>query len=118
MESGLRLGRNKEFQRVYRRGKNFGCRQFGLVVCRGNKTELKIGFSVSKKLGNSVQRNLLKRRMREQFRAVQARVPRGYRIIIIARQPASLCSYDEIGSAMRYLLGRANLLLPAEGSPK
>lgn len=118
MESGLRLGRNKEFQRVYRRGKNYGCRQFGLVVSRGNTAELKVGFSVSKKLGGSVQRNLLKRRMREQFRAIAPRVSRGYRIIIIARQPAAESSFDEIGRSMRYILGKAGLLTSGGNRPE
>ena len=109
MEGELRLRKNKEFQRVYNRGKSYACKQFVLICLPAPKEELKVGFSVSKKVGNSVVRNLLKRRMREQFRHVVGDLKRGWRIVIVARRPALECDFEALGSAMRYLLHKAGI---------
>ena len=65
------LKRNKEFRHVYRKGQSKATRQLVLVYARAGakqqKPPIRVGFSVSKKLGNSVVRNRVKRRLRESF---------------------------------------------------
>ena len=61
------LRRNKEFRYVYRRGKSVSDKYFVLIYVNTKTPHLKVGFSVSKKLGNAVSRNLIKRRMKEAF---------------------------------------------------
>lgn len=103
------LKRNKEFRYVYRVGKSVGSRPMVLVYTKSRLAELKIGFSVSKKIGNSVARNRVKRRMKESFRLMIPSVKRGYHLIFIAREPVVQEDFAGIQKAMRHLLLKAEL---------
>ena len=52
MERRYRLKKNRAFQYVYRRGHSVACRNLVMLLAPGR--ELKVGFSVSKKVGNAV----------------------------------------------------------------
>ena len=63
------LGSNKNYRFVYRRGKSTPSRNIVLVHLKGR--DLKIGFSVSGKVGNAVTRNRLRRWLREDVRKLR-----------------------------------------------
>ena len=65
-----RLGSNRNYRYVYRRGKSYPSKNLVLVYLRGR--ELKIGFSVSGKVGNAVTRNRIRRILREDARQLRA----------------------------------------------
>lgn len=67
LKKRLRLKKNKEFTYIYRKGSKLKGRYFIIYALRGSK-EMKIGFSLSKKVGNAVVRNLYKRRLHEIFK--------------------------------------------------
>lgn len=71
---------------------------------------LKAGFSVSKKVGGSVQRNRVKRQMRESFRLMLPEIKTGYNMVFAARSGLYGVSTEEIAHSMRSLLKKANLL--------
>ena len=112
------LKRNKEFRHVYRKGQSKATRQLVLVYARAGakqqKPPIRVGFSVSKKLGNSVVRNRVKRRLRESFGPMIPCVKSGYNLIFIAREPVVDEKFSAIESAMRSLLRRADLLKEEE----
>lgn len=60
-----RLKKKKEFSFVYRRGKSYHSKYLSLYVSSTRLKNLKIGFSISNKVGNSVVRHKLKRRLSE-----------------------------------------------------
>ena len=66
-----RLGENRNYRYVYRRGKSTPSRNVTLVYMKAR--DLKIGFSVSGKVGNAVTRNRIRRWMREDVRRLRAR---------------------------------------------
>ena len=73
-----------------------------------------MGLSVSKKIGNSVVRNRVKRRMRESFTPLIPSVKSGYDLIFIVREQVVQVKFSDIEKAMRKLLRKAGLLLGEE----
>ena len=66
MQRAYRLRKNKQFQYVYHKGRSCASREIVLLYIRASR--LQVGFSVSRKVGNSVMRNRVKRRLREAYR--------------------------------------------------
>jgi len=104
------LKRNKSFRYVYRVGKSTPSRQLVLLQARSKEKGVRVGFSVSKKIGNSVTRNRVKRRFREALRPLLPFIKEGNDLVIIAREAAVNESFAAIESAMRYVLQKSNLL--------
>jgi len=84
-----------------------------LVYARGKKDQLKVGFSVSRRIGGAVVRNRVKRRMREAVRPLLPQILRGYQLIFIARGPIESADFSAISKDVRRLLIRAGLLSEA-----
>lgn len=106
-----RLRSNREFQQVYKEGKSYAEGPVVLYLVKTNDPAMRMaGFSVSKKIGNAVVRNGVKRRMRESYRAVLGALPKGYMAVFIARRSAAEADYDSIQAGVRGVLTRAGLL--------
>ena len=114
MERRYRLKKNRAFQYVYRRGHSVACRN--LVMLLAPSRELKIGFSVSKKTGNAVTRNRIKRRLRECFRPYLGDLKTGL-YVIVARPSAAEAAFDDLKRDVRYLLKKQNALLKHDPEP-
>ena len=108
MERRYRLKKNRAFQYVYRRGHSVACRNLVMLLAPGR--ELKIGFSVSKKTGNAVTRNLIKRRLRECFRPLLGDVKTGL-YVIVARPSAAKAAFEDLKKDVRYLLKKQDAFL-------
>ncbi|MHB1316068.1 MAG: ribonuclease P protein component [Christensenellales bacterium] len=103
-----RLKRNKEFQYVYRRGKSASDKYLVLIHIKAG--ELRSGFSVGKRIGNSVIRNHTKRLMREAFRSITDHL-RPAKIVFVAREGILGATYWDIRKSMVSLLHRAGLMV-------
>ena len=114
MERRYRLKKNRAFQYVYRKGHSVACRN--LVMLFAPSKELKVGFSVSKKTGNAVVRNKIKRRLRECFRPYLGDVKTGL-YVIVARTSAAEAAFDDLKRDVRYLLKKQNALLKHDPEP-
>jgi ribonuclease P protein component len=116
MERSYRLKKNRAFQYVYRKGHSVACRDLVLLAAPGR--ELKVGFSVSKKVGKAVTRNKVKRRLRECFRPYIGDVKTGL-YVIVARPSAAEAAFEDLKKDVRYLLKKQDALLkhpPEEGN--
>ena len=103
-----RLKKNKEFQYVYRRGRSVSEKHMVLIHIKAR--ELKAGFSVSKRVGNSVVRNHTKRVMRESFRSI-AEIVKPAKIVFVARESIVRATYWDVKACMESLLNKAGLLV-------
>jgi ribonuclease P protein component len=85
-----RLTRSADFDRVYRQGRSHGNRYLVLYVFPRAEAggEARLGVSVSRKVGGAVDRNLVKRLLREAFDASVERLPAGRDIVVVARPEA------------------------------
>ena len=114
MQRQHRLGQNRQFTYVYRRGQRVSCRDLTLLYVRSNQK--RIGFSVSKKVGVAVVRNRTKRRLRECVRPLLPQMRNGL-YVFVARPSIAECSFDQLASKVRYLLRKVETLsAPAEGN--
>lgn len=84
-----RLSRSAEFDRVFRQGRSHANRVLVLYgFPRAGEGELRLGLSVSRRVGGAVERNHVKRLLREAFEQELARLPEGHDIVIVARPEA------------------------------
>lgn len=72
---------------------------------------LKLGVSVSKKVGNSVVRNKVKRRIKEAFRQIIPLIVPTYNIVIVAKPGIENASYADISQSIKQVLQKEKLLI-------
>ena len=110
MKRSLSLRGGAEFQRVWENGKAWSNNLFVLRAFANESSGTRFGFVVGKKVGNAVERNRIKRRMREVVRSRCDRITPGWDIILIARQGTEDADFAEIESAIDTLVKRARLI--------
>ena len=98
-----KLGKNPEFQKVYKQGRSKANKYLVMYVKTGESGPSRYGFSVSKKVGNSVVRHHITRLLRESVRKNDALVKEGNRIIIVARKDVNK-NFKEVDGAVFHLL--------------
>jgi ribonuclease P protein component len=114
-----RLSRSAEFERVYRQGRSTANRHLVLYSFPNpSATEQpRLGLSVSRKVGGAVERNRIKRLLREAFAHQEEGLGAGHDIVVVARPAVAELVEREglegLDEALRELIAKAGLNEPS-----
>jgi ribonuclease P protein component len=111
-----RLRRRDEFQATYRRGRSWAHPLLALHVLP-RREGMRVGVTVSKKVGGAVVRNRVRRRLRQ---AIRLRLPQwrsGFDLVVVARTAAAEASFDALGSVIDELAKRGRLVREPDDPP-
>ncbi len=106
MLARLRLKRNLDFRAVYgsRRARHG---KLMVIHVRPNTLDHpRVGFSISTKVGGAVERNLVKRRLRQLAQAQLSGCARGVDLVVVARPGAVGAPFPELASEFRALVSQ------------
>ena len=81
----LRLKKNREFKRVFEKGGYCADGRLTLYILKNGLNDNYYGVSAGKKIGNSVERNRVKRLIREAIRRNAHLTAPGFDIVVLAR---------------------------------
>jgi ribonuclease P protein component len=102
-----RLTDSPEFERVYRQGAAYRGTLFSVHAFPNELGTPRLGLSVSRKVGNAVKRNAVRRRLREVFYSALDGIPGSWDLVVSARPAAAEAGlgdlHEEFATALRKL---------------
>jgi ribonuclease P protein component len=109
MKHTVSIKENREFLRLYRKGKFYATPYLVVYFRRAAPGGNKLGITVGTKLGKAVVRNKIKRRLREIYRLREDRVKTGIHLVIVARTKGAEASYQTLEKAFDTALRKLGL---------
>lgn len=86
------LKKNSEFQRVYANKKISGSKYITLFTAKNNRDYPRFGITTTKKIGNAVERNFARRRLKHLLRENSHKIKSGYDYVFVVKKDA--CDAD------------------------
>ena len=102
----MRLTDSPEFERVYRQGTAYRGKLFSMHAFPNEHGTPRLGLSVSRKVGNAVTRNAVRRRLREVFHSCISGTSENLDLVVSARPAAAEATFDELREEFGKSLGR------------
>jgi ribonuclease P protein component len=100
-----RLRRKRDFETVAKEGTRRHTKNFLIITRKNDQGFSRLGAVASKKLGKAVERNRVKRLMREFFRRNKDRLPRSTDYVIVGKKGAQDLQYahvvDELSAPLK-----------------
>ncbi len=112
MQQSSRLTGSKRFSQIHRLGSSAANRLLVIRYLPNGLDQSRFGFLTSKRIGNAVVRNRVKRRLREAVRG--SRVKCGWDAVFIARKGSGQAGSEELRRAAHSLLRRGQLVEPED----
>ncbi len=113
----LRIRRSADFKRVREKGEAYRGKHLILGVLRDpDGGAFRVGFITTRRLGNAVVRNRVRRRLRTIVREVGERIRPALLLVTVAKPRAAEAEYDVLRREWKWLGHRAKIFREAEGS--
>jgi ribonuclease P protein component len=108
------LRRPSDFRRVYERRRSVSDGWIIVYACENDLPHLRLGLSVSRKVGGAIRRNRLRRLYREAFRLTRHEMPTGLDLVVIPRGPQEP-PLEELKRSLPRLVSQVSRKLGREG---
>lgn len=105
-----RITKHSRYRAIYAQGVWRSSRHFTAITCINDKKTGRLGITVTKKAGNAVKRNRIKRLIREFFRLNKCLFPIGYDVVVMAKRNMPLLKYQEACGELTELLTRKAII--------
>ncbi|MDF1659730.1 MAG: ribonuclease P protein component [Verrucomicrobiales bacterium] len=110
-----RITRRSDFQLVRTKGKSVHGRFLVLGYFKDSEeAPSKLGLITTKRLGNAVIRNRVRRKLRGIMQRIGDRFSPGHWFVLIARNAAAEATSEQLEKEWKWLMHRADLMLPKE----
>ena len=101
-----RITNHSRYRTIYQQGVWRSSRHFTTITCSNDRGTKRLGITVTKKAGNAVRRNRIKRLIREFFRLNKSLFPAGYDVVVMARRNMPSLKYQEACGELTELFTR------------
>ena len=118
MKKRFRVKKEKDFSAIFKEGKSFANRKFVIYRLENDEQHFRVGLSVSKKLGNAVTRNQIKRRIRRILIEYKNQLVENVDFVVIARKGIEILEYAEMEKNLLHVLKLSNIYQEGIGSEK
>ena len=118
MKKSFRVKREKDFKAIFKDGTSFANRKFVVYQLENQQNHFRVGLSVSKKLGNAVTRNQIKRRIRHILLSVREHLADNVDFVVIARKGVETLEYAEMEKNLLHVLKLSKIYQEGNGSEK
>jgi ribonuclease P protein component len=102
----LRIRKRSDFVRLQRGHRGKKTAHFIVILAESPETEGRLGVTVSRRVGSAVERNRVKRRVREFFRLHRDKLQPAHDLLVIARTGADKLSYEDVETELSAALAR------------
>lgn len=110
MSRYVTIKENRDFSKLYRRGKSFVSPVLVTYVMKNKSGELRYGITTGKKIGNAVKRSRSRRIIRASYYQLYPEIKKGYDLIFVARVRTSFEKSQTVMKTMRKHLKKAGLI--------
>ncbi|NOY00998.1 MAG: ribonuclease P protein component [Verrucomicrobia bacterium] len=105
-----RITQRREFSRVRSKGKTYRGHFMLMGVLQDDEVpDLKIGYITTRRLGNAVTRNRIRRRLRGIFQRLGGNLKKGYYLVVIPRASAAHASSEVLEKEWKWLIHQSGL---------
>ena len=118
MKKSFRVKKEKDFKAIFTDGTSFANRKFVVYQLENQQNHFRVGLSVSKKLGNAVTRNQIKRRIRHILQSVKGSLVEHVDFVVIARKGVETLEYAEMEKNLLHVLKLSKIYQEGNGSEK
>ncbi|MCR5653357.1 MAG: ribonuclease P protein component [Ruminococcus sp.] len=108
------LKENRDFHRLYKKGKSFVNPVLVTYILKNNSDNLQYGITTGKKIGNAVKRSRARRVIRAAFRQCSPELKSGYDIVFVARGKTPFVKSTQIKNVMEYQFKKAQIFRDKE----